>query len=63
MDNYCTICGCENPDLLRNHDPAFHVARSYHYEKKGKCVSCGEPWVCETKLTYTDYSELFSKRP
>ena len=61
-DNFCSICGCKNPQELKNHDPAFHVTHTYHKEKDGKCVSCGEPWLCITKLTYTDHSKLFNSR-
>lgn len=59
-ENFCTICGCINPEILKNHDPAFHVANAYHKDKDGKCASCGESWPCITKLTYTDHSELFN---
>lgn len=56
-DDKCSICGCDDPSDLKNHDPAYHVAKAYHYpkevDKKLYCASCEEVWKCSTILVYT----------
>ncbi len=50
---FIVVEACQRrPNDPGDHDPAYHVAQSYHFDKDGRCVSCAKPWPCPTIEEY-----------